>query len=137
MPPNAFIELHPCAEFGQGRDLQHFEIVQVEHAVVRILGEQSVEHRTRLDPVPGECIALLDLLGPLAARQRLGVEGDMTNQVEGGEVSAQLLDQDVQAQTFRCQFFDDRLLAISRPPALQEVIQAGESFSQRLPDKVS
>ena len=79
-----------------------------------------------------EHVALLDVLGALAAGQRLLVEGDVADQVEGVEVLAQFLGDGIERQALGFQFLDDRLLALRRLPALQEIVEAGEALLQRL-----
>ena len=37
-------ELHGAAHRGEGRDLQHVGVVEIEHALVGVLGEQRIEH---------------------------------------------------------------------------------------------
>ena len=56
---------------AEGRDPQHVGVVEIEHALVGIFGEQRIEHGAGLRPVFREHVALLDILGPLAAGERL------------------------------------------------------------------
>ena len=73
---------------GEGRDLQHVGVVEVEHALVVVLREQRVEHGAGLRAVFREHVALLHVLGALAPGERLAVEGDVADEVEGVEVLA-------------------------------------------------
>ena len=75
---------------------------------------------------------LRDVLGPLAAGERRLVEGDVADQVERVEVLAEFLGERVERQALGCQLVDDRLLALGRLPALEEVVEAGEALLQRL-----
>ena len=79
--------------------------------------------------VLGEDIALADVVGALAAGERRLVEGDVADQVEGVEVLAHFLGQRVERQALGFQFLDDGLLALGAVPALEEVVEAGESAS--------
>ena len=65
------------------------------------------------------------------------VEGDVADQVEGIEVLAQLLGDRVERQALGLQLLDDRLLALRRLPALEEVVEAGEALLQRLLGEVA
>ena len=67
----------------------------------------------------------------------LRVEGDVADQVEGVEVLAQLLRKRIERQALGFQFLDDRLLALGRFPALEEVVEAGEALLQRLLGEVA
>jgi hypothetical protein len=66
-----------------------------------------------------EHVALLHVLGALAAGQRTAVEGNVADQIEGVEVLAQFLGNGVERQASGFQFLDDRLLALRRLPAFQ------------------
>ena len=85
----------------------------------------------------GEHVALLDVLGPLAAGERLLVEGDVADQIEGIEVLAEFLGDGIERQALGFQFLDDRLLALGRLPALEEIVEAGEALLQRLLGEVA
>ena len=63
-------------------------------------------------PVLGEHVTLLDVLGPLAAREGLGVKGDVADQVERIEVLAKFVGDGVEGQPFGLQLLDDGLLAL-------------------------
>ena len=90
-PAEGLDQLHRRADVGEGRDAQHVGVIQVEHALVGIFGQQGVEHGVCPVPVRVEDVAFLDVVGPLATGQRLGVEGDMADEVEGVEVLAEFL----------------------------------------------
>ena len=122
---------------GEGRDLQHVGVVEIEHALVGVFGQQRIEHGAGLRPVFREHVALLDVLGPLAAGERLLVEGDVADEVEGIEVLAQFLGDGIERQALGLQFLDDRLLALRRLPALEEIVEAGEALLQRLLGEVA
>ena len=97
-PAKGLDELNRGAELGEGRDAQHVGVIQVEHALVGILGEQRVEHGAGLFAVLAEHVPFPDVVGALAPRQRLGVESDMADQVEGIEVLAQFGSDDGEVQ---------------------------------------
>ena len=65
------------------------------------------------------------------------VEGDMADQIEGIEVLAEFLGDGVERQALGFQFLDDRLLALGRLPALEEIVEAGEALLQRLLGEVA
>jgi hypothetical protein len=113
---------------GEGCHLQHIGVVEIEHALVSILFEQRVEHGAGLRPIFGEHVALLDVFGPFAARQRLLVEGDMADQIEGIEVPPEFVRDGIERETLGFQFLDDCLLALRRFPALEEIVEAGETL---------
>jgi hypothetical protein len=81
-------ELHDAAHRIEGCDLQHISIVEIEDALIGVFGEQSIKHGAGLWAIFCEYVALLDLLGPLTAGQRLFVEGDVTDEVKRVEVLA-------------------------------------------------
>ena len=101
-----------------------------------VLVEQRAEHGAGLTSVFREHVPLLDVLGPFAASQRLGVEGDVTDDVEGVEILAQLLDDHGKRQALGRQLIDDRLLALRGLPTAQEVVKAREAPAQGLPREV-
>ena len=102
-----------------------------------VLGEQRIEHGAGLRPILGEHVALPDVLGPLAPGERRLVEGDVADEVEGVEVLAHFLGERVERQALGFQFLDDRLLALGRLPALEEIVEAGEALLQRLLGEVA
>ena len=116
---------------------QHVGVVEIEHALVGIFGEQRIEHGARLPAIFREHVALPDVLGALAPGQRLPVEGDVADEVERIEVLAQFLGDRIERQALGFQFLDDRLLALRRLPALEEVVEAGEALLQRLLGEVA
>ena len=122
-------QLDRGAELGEGRNAQHGGVVEVEDAFVGILGQQGVEHGAGLIPVSGEHVSLSDVVGTLAAGQRLGVEGDVTDEVERIEVPVQFGGHLFKRQTPGIQLVENGLLAFGGVPALQEVVEAGESAS--------
>ena len=65
------------------------------------------------------------------------VEGDVADEIEGIEVLAQFLGDGIERQALGLQFLDDRLLALRRLPALQEIVEAGEALLQRLLGEVA
>ena len=95
-------QLNRRAELGKGWDAQNGDIVEVEHTLVGVLGEQRVEHSAGLVSVLVEHIALLDVVGPLTPGQRLGIEGDMADEVEGVKVLTQFQGDEVERQGY-CQ----------------------------------
>ncbi len=121
----------------EGRNAQHVSIVEIEYAFVGIFGQQRVEHGAGLGAVLREHVTLFDVLGALAAGERLLVEGDMADEVEGIEVLAKFFGDRIERQALGLQFLDDRLLAFRRLPAFQEIIEAGEALLQRLLGEVA
>ena len=111
-------ELHDAAHRAERGDLQHVGVVEIENALVLIFGEQRIEHGAGLAAVFGEHVALLDVLGPLAARQRWAIEGHMADEIEGIEVLAKFLGDGIERQALGLQFLDDRLLALGTFPPL-------------------
>ena len=85
-----------------------------------------------LPAVFGEHVPLFDVIGALAPGQRFLIESNVTDEVEGIEVLAQFLGDRVERQALGFQFVDDRLLALRRLPALEEIIEASEALLQRL-----
>ena len=81
-------QFHPCAEAIERRDLENVGVVEIEYALIGILVEQRVEYGAGLTSVFREHIPLLDVLGPLTAGQRFGVEGNVTDEIEGIEILA-------------------------------------------------
>ena len=65
------------------------------------------------------------------------VEGDVADQVEGIEVLAHFLGERIERQALGRQFLDDRLLALGRLPALEEIVEAGEALPERLLGEVA
>ena len=104
-------QLNRGAQFREGRDAQDGGVVEVEHALVGVFGQQGIKHGAGLVAILGEHVPLLDLFGPLAPGQRFGVKGDVADQVEGVEVLAQFSGDDVERQTLGRQFLDDGLFA--------------------------
>ena len=82
--------------------------------------------------VLGEDVALAHILDTLAPGERRLVEGHMADQIERVEVLAHFLSQRIEQQAFVLQFLDDRLLALGAVPLREKVIEAGETFAQRL-----
>ena len=111
-------ELDDAAHRAERGDLQHVGVVEIENALVLIFGEQRIEHGAGLAAVFGEHVALLDVLGPLAARQRGAIEGHMADEIEGIEVLAKFLGDGIERQALGLQFLDDRLLALGTFPPL-------------------
>ena len=106
-------------------------IVQIEDALVRVFGEQRVQHVAGLSAVSGEYVALPDVIGPLAPGERPGVEGHVADEVEGVEVLGQFSGDQIERQALGRQLLDDRLLALGGLPAPEEVVEAGEALFQR------
>ena len=125
------------AEAVERWDLQNVDVVEIEHSLVGVLVEQRVEHGAGLTRVSVEHVPLLDAVGSLAAGQRLGVKGDVTDEIKGVQILAQLLDDHSQREPFGRHLVDDRLLAFLAVPPIQEVVQAGETPAQRPPREVT
>ena len=117
-------ELQGGAHRGEGRDLQHIGIVEIEHTLVGIFGEQRVEHSACLPAIFRKYVALLDVLRALAPGQRLFVEGNVADEIKGIEVLAQFLDDWIERQPLGFEFLDDRLLALGRFPPFEEIGRA-------------
>ena len=130
-------QLERRAEDVDRRDPEHVGVVEVEHTLVGVLVEQRIEHGAGLLSVLREHVAFLDVVGPLAAGQRFGVERDVADEIEGIEVPAQLLDQHGQRQALGRHFLDDRLLAVGGVPSSEEVVEACETFAQGFPGEVA
>jgi|GEM_PF-7010371 len=111
-------ELDDAAHRAEQGDLQHVGVVEIEHALVLIFGEQRIEHGAGLAAEFGEHVAFLDVLGPLAARQWGAIEGHMADEIEGIEVFAKFLGDGIERQALGLQLLDDRLLALGTFPAL-------------------
>ena len=124
-------ELHRRAERGEGRDAEHVRVVEIQHTFVGIFSQQRIEHGAGLWPVFREDIALLDVFRALAPSERLLVEGNVADEIEGIEVLSQLLGNRFKRQTLGLQFLDDRLLAFGRFPAFEEIVETGEAFPDR------
>ena len=111
---------------------------RLSHALVlAYFCQQRIEHGAGLRAVFREHVALADVLGALAAGQRRLVEGDVADEVEGVEVLAHFLGERIERQALGFQFLDDGLLALGRLPALEEIVEAGEAFLQRLLGEVA
>ena len=102
-----------------------------------VLLQQRFEHGAGLRAVFREDIALPDVVGALAARERRLVECDVADEVEGVEVLADFFGQGVEREALVFQFLDDGLLALGRFPALEEIVEAGEALLQRLLGEVA
>lgn len=129
--------MHDAAHRGEGRDLQHIGIVEIEHALVAILVQQRIEHGAGLRPVFGEHVTLLDVLGPLTAGKRLPIKGDVADQIERVEVLAEFIGDGIERQALGLQFLDNRLLALGGFPAPEEIVEAGKTLFQRRPGEVA
>ena len=125
-------QLDRRAHLAERRDLKDLGVVEIENAFVLVFRQQRIKHGAGLRAVFGEDVALADIVGALAARQRRAVEGDVADQVEGIEVLADLLCERIERQALVLQLLDDRLLAFGCLPAPQEVVEAGEALLQRL-----
>lgn len=60
-------ELHDATHRIEGRYPEHVGIVKVENAFIGVFGEQRTEDGTRLLAILRKKVALLDVLGALAA----------------------------------------------------------------------
>src|SRR5690606_39302923 len=83
------------------------------------------EDRPGLLAVAGKVVALPDSLRALATGERRAVEGDVADEVEGVVVPANFLGQRVEEHALLLQLAQDRLLALGRGPALEEIVQRG------------
>ena len=125
-------ELNHAAHRGEGRDLQYVDASsRLSTPSSRYLASRASSTARAWPSISGEDIALLDVLRPLAARQRLGVEGDVADQVEGVEIGPELLADGVERETLGRQLLDDGLPALAALPALEKVVEAGEALLQR------
>ena len=105
-------KLDDAAHRIERRDLQHIGVVEIEHALVGILGKQRIEHGAGLGAIFRENVALPDAFGAFPTGKRLSVERDMADQVERIQVLAQLFRDRVEGQALGFQFFDDGPLAV-------------------------
>ena len=77
-------ELDGCPHGIERGNFQNPDVIESgDNAFILIFCQQGFQHGTGLRAVLGEHIALAHVIGPVAARQRRLVEGDMSNQVEG------------------------------------------------------
>jgi len=83
-------------------DLEDFEGLDALQARVSVLFEQGIEHRARLVPVLDEHVALANVRGPLAARERRLVECDVADEIEGVDVVAYLFGPLVEKTPLAC-----------------------------------
>ncbi len=81
-------DLRLAAELVERRQFQHLGVLDVLYAVVGKLVEQSFQHRAGLLAIFAEDVALLDLVGALAAGQRFLVKSDVSDEIEGIELAA-------------------------------------------------
>jgi hypothetical protein len=125
-------ELQRRAERIERGYAQHVGVIEVQHPLIGIFGKQRVQHDAGLRTVFREDVALFDILCALTPGQRLPVEGDVADEIEGIEVLAEFVGYHVERQTFGFQLVDDRLLALRQFPALEKIIEADEALFQRL-----
>ena len=90
LPAEGADQFNRCAEPVEWRDPENVGVVEIEHAVVGILVEQRIEHGASLTSIFREHVPLFNILGPLTAGQWFGVEGDVTDEIEGVEILTQL-----------------------------------------------
>src|SRR3954470_19503054 len=115
-------DLGLAPELVEGRQLQHTGVFYILNAVVSKLLQQRIQDGARLFTVAAERIALLHLIGTLAAGERFLVEGHMRYEIESiqlASVGDRLL-QNIQWHAQLRQLVDYRLLALGGRPSTQE-----------------
>ena len=85
-----------------------------------------------LSPYLAKTLRFLHLLGPLAARERRLVEGDVADEVEGVVVAADLFGQFVEEDALAGELFEDGLLAVGVVPGGEERVERGVGLAHGL-----
>ena len=129
-------QLERRAHLADRRDLQHLGIIEVQHALVAVFGQERLQHRAGLRAVFCEDVALAHVVGPLAPGQRGLVESDVADQVERIEILADLVQQMLERQSLAFQLLNDQLLALGFFPTPQKAVEAGEALAQRFLGKI-
>jgi hypothetical protein len=125
-PPESADEFNHASHGAERGNFQDPGIVEFHYSFVGVFDQQSFQYSPRLWTVFGEGVALLDVLGSLLPGQRLGVKGDVADQIEGVEVLTKFGCDQVNRQPFRLQLLEHGLLALFAVPAFQESIETGE-----------
>ena len=132
LPPNALMSCNDAAHRVEGRDLQHVGVVEIEHALVAILLRAA--HRARRGPAAPYLVNTSRFLTFSARSRRVsGFWSKATWQIrsKGSRSLPSSSAIGVERQALGLQFLDDRLLALGRLPALEEIVEAGEALLQR------
>ena len=90
-PPKLFTSWTGVPSSGNGATLRASISLDGVDAMICVHVEQDVENLSGLGAVPGEDVALLDVLGPFAAGERLAGRTRLADEVEGVEVAAERL----------------------------------------------
>src|SRR5690606_23750831 len=114
-------ELDRGAELGERTHPEDLDALDGLDPLVGVLVEERFEDRPGLLAVAGKVVALPDSLRALATGERRAVEGDVADEVEGVVVPANFLGQRVEEHALLLQLAQDRLLALGRGPALEEI----------------
>ena len=116
---------------------EYSRALKFKDAVISVLIQQILEHLPSKAFVFGEIIALLDIVRPLMASERLLVKGYVTNDIEDvciGKFGIGFPDSVYEDIVF-LQFVNDSLLSVSRTPFVDEVIERGILAANILPRK--
>jgi hypothetical protein len=70
------------------RIFQHVGVVEIQDALIGVFHQQRIKNRRGVALIAAEHVALLDVVGMPASRERLATECGMTNQVERIEIRA-------------------------------------------------
>ena len=102
------------------------EILDLVDAGVHVLVEQRLENLPRNAAVPAQEVALLDVVRAFAARQRLLVEGNMTDEVEIVDIGHPFLRlHRLEVDALQPQLLANRLFLLLGRPVKNEVVERG------------
>jgi hypothetical protein len=132
LAPNLLDDLDRRAERREGLHLEDAHVLDVVDAFVRELVEQGFEHGPGSIAVLGEVVPLAHVVGALLARERGLVEGHVADEIEGGEVLADLAGELLEEDAVLLELLEDRLLAVASDPGLQERVEAREPLADGL-----
>src|ERR1700678_220466 len=107
-------------------------VLSLKFLLILIFLQEGFKHGARLGTVLGEDISFPDIFCAFAARECGLVECHVANKIKRVEVLADLVGQRLKREAFVFEFFDDGLLTLGGFPALEEVIEAGETLLQCL-----
>ena len=117
-------ELDGGAHSGEGVQPEDVAVLEHGDALVGVLVEERIENGARLLAVLGEDVALLHVVGPLPARERGLVEGDVADEVERVVVGADLLAERLEEDALLVELLDDGGLLVGFAPAAEKVVEA-------------
>lgn len=119
------------AEVLERVEREDLDILDVFDAGVALLFQQALQYAPRLLAIAGEVVVLHDQVGALCAGERRLLEGDVADQVEGGVILADFLDQRLQQHAVFLHFLENGDLALGRSTAAQEFVQGGVIAAHR------